>query len=124
MKCRIKNCNHWKHYKHHKQSGEFLNRYYFAYAGRDTANTAILSLNRITPGLIKKTGSQIDQVAQRRIQQAINQGGKEIERVAPRLIKGGIKEFYKNRFRLLGQFERRKCTQVKRKVIKIFKNAK
>lgn len=54
MKCRIKNCNHWKHYKHCKQSGEFLNRYYFAYPRRDTANTAILSLNRITPGLIKK----------------------------------------------------------------------
>ena len=51
-------------------------------------------MNRIAPGFIRKTSIEIDQIAQRRIQQAINQGGKEIEFVAPKIIKKAIKEFY------------------------------
>ena len=58
----------------------FLNCYHFAYSGRDTTNIAISQLNRIALGLIRKTSnleSEIDQIAQRRIKQVINQGGWE-----------------------------------------------
>ena len=75
------------------------------------ANTAISQINRIVPDLIKKIGSQINQISQRRIKQAITQVSKEIERVAPR-IKGAIKDFYKTAFRLLGALGRKKYTQV------------
>ena len=69
------------------QRGRFLNRYDFAYTGRDTTNTAISQLNRIPPGLITKIRSQLDQIADRRIKQAIQQSGKEINRVALKIIK-------------------------------------
>lgn len=61
-----------------KKIDGFLNCYHFAYTGRDTANIAISQLNRIALGLIRKTSnleSEIDQIAQRRIKQVINQGG-------------------------------------------------
>ena len=34
-----------------RQHGGFLNRYDFLYAGRDTKNTGLSTLRRITPGL-------------------------------------------------------------------------
>ena len=67
----------WTLQKKKKIDG-FLNCYHFAYTGRDTANIAISQLNRIALGLIRKTSnleSEIDQIAQRRIKQVINQGG-------------------------------------------------
>ena len=87
MKLR-KQSRHCKQLGHYirKQKGGFLNRYNFVYAVRDTASTVISQLNRIAPGLIRKTSIEIDHIAQRRIQQAINQGGKEIEFVAPKII--------------------------------------
>lgn len=67
----------WTLQKKKKIDG-FLNCYHFAYTGRDTANIAIGQLNRIALGHIRKTSnleSEIDQIAQRRIKQVINQGG-------------------------------------------------
>ena len=89
---RFKKDNHCKHRRHYtwKKKEGFLNCYDLAYAGRDTANTAISQLKQIAAGLTKKTGSQIDQIAQSRIQQAINQDGKKVESVAPQLITGVI----------------------------------
>ena len=48
--------------------GGFLNRYDFAYAGRDTA------------GVIKDASNEINNIAKNRINQTIIQGGKEVER--------------------------------------------
>lgn len=76
-------------------------------------------MNRIAPGLIRKTSIEIDHIAQRRIQQAINQGGKETEFVAPKIIKWAIEEFYKTPFWLFGQSGRKKYAQVKQKISKI-----
>ena len=84
--------------KKKKERGGLLNCYNFVYVGRDTANTATSQLNKIVRGLIMKTSSKIDQIAQRRIKQAINQGVREIEWVSPKLIKGAIKEFCKTPF--------------------------
>lgn len=55
-------------------------------------------MNRIAPGLIRKTSIEIDHIAQRRIQQAINQGGKEIEFVALKSLSELSKNFIKHLF--------------------------
>ena len=68
----------------------------------------------------RKTSKEIDQNAQKQIQQAINQGGREIKRVTSKFIKGAIDEFYKTPFRLFGQLRKKKYAQIKRKLNRIF----
>ena len=81
-----------------RQTGGFLNRYDFAYAGRDTVN----QVGKIAPGIINKATSDIKKIAQQRIDQAIRTGGAEIEQIAPKIIRGAIEDVYKTPFRLLG----------------------
>ena len=50
-----------------KQRDEFLNRYDFAYADRDSVN----QVGKIAPGLIKNDSSEINNIAQQQINQAI-----------------------------------------------------
>ena len=97
-----------------RQTGGFLNRYDFAYAGRDTVN----QVGKIAPGIINKTTSDIKKIAQQRIDRAIRTGGAEIERVAPKIIRGAIEEVYKTPFRLLGNLGKKKFQKIK---IKLFK---
>ena len=52
-------------------TGGFLNRYDFASAGRDTIN----QVGKIAPGIINKATSDINKIAQQRINQAIKTGG-------------------------------------------------
>ena len=42
-----------------KQRGGFLNRYDFAYAGRDTVNQAV----KVAPGVMKNAGNKINNIA-------------------------------------------------------------
>ena len=78
-----KNSNNSKKYrKKRTQSGGFLNRYDFAYAGRDVVN----QLGKVAPGVITNVSSEINNVAEQRINQIISQGGKEIERPCIRLL--------------------------------------
>ena len=84
--------------KKRKQTGGFLSRYDFAYAGRDTVN----QVGEIALNIIKNATSQIDKIAKDRIDQAIRTGGSEIERIAPKIICGAIENVYKTPFRLLG----------------------
>ena len=51
-----------------------MNRYDFAYAGRDVVNQAA----KVAPGVIKQATNDIDQVVKNRLNQAINTGGAEI----------------------------------------------
>ena len=83
-----------------RQRGGFLSRYDFVYAGRDTAN----QLGKIAPGVIKNASGQINNIAQQRIQQAVSEGGKELERVLPKILRGAIEDLYQTPFRLLGNF--------------------
>ena len=46
-------------YRKRTQSGGFLNRYDFAYIGRDTVN----QIGKIAPGLIKNASSEINDIA-------------------------------------------------------------
>ena len=101
-----------------KQRGGFLNGYDFAYAGTDTANTAMKNVERIPPELMKQLSDQVNQVAQQRIQLIIDQGGQKVEKLAPKIIRGTIENVYQTPFRLLGTFGKKKpkSTQTKSKL--------
>ena len=61
-------------------------------------------LDTLAPKIIKQATGQVDQIAERCIQQIINQGGEGIEKIAPKIIKGAKEEVYKTLFRLLVRF--------------------
>ena len=100
-------------YQKRTQSGSFLNRYDFTYAGRDTAN----QVGKITPGIIKNASSEINNIAQQRINQIINQGGEEVERMLPNILKGAIEDVYQTPFCLLGNFGRQQPQKLKNKIL-------
>ena len=96
-----------------RQTSGFLNRYDFAYAGRDTVN----QVGKIALGIINKATSDINKIAQERIDQAIRTGGVEVERIVPKIIRGAIEEVYKV-FRLLGNLGKKQFQKIKRKIFK------
>ena len=69
-------------------------------------------LDVIAPKIIKQAAFQIDQIVQRRMQQIINQGGQQVEKTAPQIIKGAreevmlgkIKKYLQNSFILTFTF--------------------
>lgn len=81
-----------------KQVGGFLNRYDFAYAGRDTVNQPAAQ------GVIKNASNKINNIAKQRINQIITEGGKEVERVLPKILRGTIEDEYQTSFRMLRNF--------------------
>ena len=91
-----------------------MNRYDFAYTGRDVVNQA----RKIAPGIINKATSDINKIAKERIDQIIKTGGAEVERIAPKIIKGAIEEVYKTPFRLLGDLGRKQFKKIKQKIFK------
>ena len=97
-----------------RQTGGFLNRYDFAYAGRDTVN----QVGKKAPRIINKTTSNINKIAQQRIDQAIRTGGAEIERITPEIITGVIEDVYKTPFRLLGNVGKKQFQKIERKLFK------
>ena len=101
-----------KHRRRH--TGGFLSRYDVAYAGRDTVN----QVGKIAPGIINKATADIDKIAKQRINQVIRDGGAEIERVAPKIIRGAIEEVYKTPFRLLGNLGKKQFMKIKRRLLK------
>ena len=102
-----------------KQRGGFLNRYDFAYAGRDTINQAIKGLDTLAPKLINQASKEADKIAEARIRQVINSGGQQIQKIAPQIIQGAIEDFYKTPFRLLGKLRKQKFSQLKQKLSKM-----
>ena len=109
---KCKNCFSSR-YRSQRQSGGFLSRYDFAYAGR---NQTFDRARDLAPNLIRTTSRELDAIAARRISQLTYTTGKEIQRIAPGIIRGAIEELYKTPFRLLGQFGRKKYKQLKAKV--------
>ena len=95
-------------------SRAFLNRYDFAYAGRDTVN----QFGKIALGLIKNASSEINNIAQQTINQTISQGGKEIEKVLPNIFRETIEDVYQTPFRLLGKFGRQQLQKLKDKILR------
>ena len=92
----------------------FLNRYDFAYAGKDTAN----QVTKAAPGVIKATTNYINNIAQERINQIISQGGKEVERALPKILRGSIKDVYQTPFRPLGNFGKQKLNKIKKRTLR------
>ena len=78
-------------YQKRTQRGSFLNWYDFAYTGRDTDN----QVGKIAPGLIKNTSSEINNIAQQRINQMISQGGKEVEKILPKILRGATEDLFR-----------------------------
>ena len=72
-----------------RQTGGFLNRYDFAYAGRDTVNSAVKHLDYRAPIVLKKVSGKADEILQRRISQLIKESSAEIERIGPRRYSEG-----------------------------------
>ena len=100
--------------KQERQLGRFLNRYYFAYARRDKVNQAA----KVAPGVIKAATNDINNIAEKRTNQKISDGGKEIELFLPKILRGAIEQVYQTPFRLLGEFGEKKFDSIKRKVLK------
>ena len=96
------------------QHGGFLNRYDFAYAGRDNVNQAA----KVAPGVIKAAADDINKVVEQRINQIISKGGAEVERVLPKLLRGAIEDVYQTPFRLLGNFGKQQLNKLKRKILR------
>ena len=69
----------------------------------------------LAPKLINQTSKEIDKIAEVRIKQAINDGGQQIQKIAPQIIRGAIEGVYKTPFRLLGNLGK-KFAQLKRKI--------
>ena len=94
------------------QTGGFLNRYDFAYAGRD------VEMCKVAHKLITQATAEINKTAQDRIDQIVRLGGAEIERIAPKIIKGALEEVYKTPFRLLGDLGKKQFQKIERKLFK------
>ena len=101
-----------------QQTGGFLNRYDIAYAGRDTINQAFKNLKTTAPKLISQTSKKVDEIAEARIRQVINDGGQQIQKIAPQIICGAVEDVYRTPFRLLGKFGKQKLSELKRKFLK------
>ena len=100
--------------RNRRQPRGFLNRYDFAYAERDTVN----QLGKIAPGIIKNASGQIDEIAKKRIEQIIKQGGAEVQRVTAKIIRGALEELYSTPFRMLGNFGEKQVQKIKRQLFK------
>ena len=98
------------------KTGGFLNRYDFAYAGRDVVN----QVGKVAPKMITQATGEINKIAQERIDQVVRSGGAEIERVAPKIIKGAIEKVYKTPFRLLGNLGKKQFQKIRRKLFKYY----
>ena len=73
-----------------KQRGGFLNRCDFAYAGWDTVIQAMKGLDTLAPKVIGQASEEIDKIAEARIRQVINDGGQQLQKIAPQIIWGAI----------------------------------
>ena len=92
----------------------FLNRYDFAYAGRDVVNQA----GKVAPKFISQATGEINKIAQQRIHKVVRFHRAKIERVAPKNIRGAIEEVYRAPFRLLGNLGQKHFQKIKRKLFK------
>ena len=91
-----------------------FSRYDFAYASRDVVNQAA----KVAPDIIEAAANDVNKIAEQRINQIINQGGKEIERVLPNILRGAIEDVYQTPFRLLEDFGKKQFNNIQRKILK------
>ena len=97
------------HQKTRRQTGGF-----FAYVGRDVVNRAA----KVASSIIKGATNEINSIAQQIIDQIISQGGKEIERVLTKVLRGAIEDAYQASFRPLGDFGKKQLKKLKNKILR------
>lgn len=107
-----------------QQLGRVLNRYIFPYPGTETINQAMKGLDTITQKLISQTLKQIDRVTDERIRQLINNGGKHVKTIEPKIIRGTKEHVYNTPFRLLANLARRSFLKSNENFSVSFKNKK
>ena len=77
-----------------RQRDGFLNRYDFAYAGRDTVNEAAKYLNSLAPQLVNqlmdRATTGLDKITAKRVEQLSRETGQTLKKIAPGLIRGAI----------------------------------
>lgn len=67
-------------------------------------NDVVNQAAKVAPGVIKAVTSDTNNIAQDRINQIISQGGKEVEHVLPKILRGAIEDVYQTPFRVLRNF--------------------
>ena len=71
-------------------------------------------LHALVTKIIKQTTGQVNEIVQKCIQQIINQGGQQVEQIAPKIIKGAIEELHKTPCRILGRFGKKQLHSISR----------
>ena len=69
---------------------------------------------KVAPRVIKTATNDINNIANGRINQIILQGGKEVERVLPKILRGAIEDVYQTPFRLLDNFVKQRLNKFKK----------
>ena len=101
--------------KNKKAGWRIFNCYDFTYAGRDAVNQAA----KATPSIIKNASSKINDIAQERIDQIISQGGREIERVLPKKLRGSYRGSSSDTIQITGGLWGKRIEQIKKQNFKI-----
>ena len=78
-------------------------------------------LDNLAPKLINQASQEIENIAEARIRQVINNGRQQIKKITPQIIRGAAENIYETSFRLLGKPAKQKPSELKRKQSKIFK---
>ena len=94
------------------QTGGFLNWNDFTYTCRDAVNEGA----KVAQGVIKGATNYINNIAKQRIDQIISHGGKEIDCVLPKVLRGVIEDVYQTPFRLLRNSGKQQLNKLKRKI--------
>ena len=68
-------------------------------------------------GVIKNASNEINNIAKQRINQIITEGGKEVECVLLKILRGTIESVYQTPFRMLRNFEKQQLNKLKRKLL-------
>ena len=69
---------------------------------------------KVAPRVIKAATNDINNIANGRINQIILQGGKEVERVLAKILRGAIEDVYQTPFRLLDNFVKQRLNKFKK----------
>ena len=68
--------------------------------------------------MVKGATNEIDEITKQRINQIISKGGKEVDRVLPKILRGTTEDVYQTPFRLLGNFGKKQINRIKNKFVK------
>ena len=68
--------------------------------------------------MIKLATSNLNAAATDRINQITTEGGKEMERVLPKILRGAVEDIYQTPFRLLGNFGKKQFNKIKKNTLK------